>query len=391
MLAKPPHSLTVDLFLTLLQNPDNARTLDLQQWDLVVRQARRAQLLARLYYSLERDDLLSSIPEQAKWHFEAAAKVTKRHVDSVQWEVKQIYRALFSVGVPIVLLKGAAYVMAGLPPATGRVFVDVDIMVPKGALNDVERALKRRGWMATHHDEYDQRYYRQWMHELPPLKHARRQTVLDVHHTILPETARLHPDPHKLMMDAVPLDGMEDVYVFAPEDMVLHSATHLFHDGELEHGLRDLVDLDSLLRHFSQADGFWERLLDRAVEMELARPLYYALRYTSNILGTPVPDGILSKSRQGKPSMMVAWLMDQLFYRALKPDHASCRDSFTGLARWVLYIRAHYLRMPLHLLIPHLFYKSFITPYKERQREKLAENQPNLADFLKDVAPENRK
>jgi hypothetical protein len=37
--------------------------------------------------------------------------------------------------------------------------------------------------------------------------------------------------------------------------MVLHSATHLFYDGELNHGLRDLVDLDDLLRHFSGADA----------------------------------------------------------------------------------------------------------------------------------------
>jgi hypothetical protein len=26
------------------------------------------------------------------------------------------------------------------------------------------------GWAATHHDAYDQRYYRQWMHELPPMQ-----------------------------------------------------------------------------------------------------------------------------------------------------------------------------------------------------------------------------
>ena len=42
----------------------------------------------------------------------------------------------------------------------------------------------------THHSAYDQRYYREWMHELPPLLHVRRQTALDVHHAIAPETAR---------------------------------------------------------------------------------------------------------------------------------------------------------------------------------------------------------
>jgi len=383
--------MALDLVSMVLRRPADVCSLELQQWDLLIRQARKAQLLARLYHILKEEALLQYIPKQAAWHFEADWAVTVRHAESIQWEIKKIYRALYSVGVPVVLLKGAAYVAADMPSAAGRVFADVDIMVPKGALEDVERAFGRNGWVTANPDEYDQRYYRKWMHELPPLKHYKRRTVLDVHHTILPETARLHPDPNKLMMAAVPLDNMEDIYVFAPEDMVLHSATHLFHDGELEHGLRDLVDLDSLLRHFSQADGFWERLLDRAVEMELARPLYYVLRYTSHLLGTPVPDDILDKSGQGKPGAMLAGLMDQLFYRALKPDHASCRDSFTGLARWMLYIRSHYLRMPLHLLIPHLLYKSFITPYKERQLEKRAANRPDLAAFLKDAAPEIRK
>jgi 3-hydroxyacyl-CoA dehydrogenase len=56
--------------------------------------------------------------------------------------------------------------------------------------------------------------------------------------------------------------------------MVLHSATHLFFEGELRHGLRDLVDLDDLVRHFAAQDAsFWQRLVARAFEMDLARPL----------------------------------------------------------------------------------------------------------------------
>ena len=34
------------------------------------------------------------------------------------------------------------------------------------------------GWATTHHSPYDQRYYRTWMHELPPLRHAVRGSIL---------------------------------------------------------------------------------------------------------------------------------------------------------------------------------------------------------------------
>jgi hypothetical protein len=161
----------------------------------------------------------------------------------VRWEVKCIQRALADVGVPVILLKGAAYVMAGLPPAPGRFFSDIDILVPKATLPAVEAALMLHGWATTHHNAYDQRYYRTWMHELPPMRHATRLSVIDVHHAILPETARLRPDPEKLRDAARPLDPNESVMVLAPTDMVLHSALHLFHDGEFDSGLRDLVDL----------------------------------------------------------------------------------------------------------------------------------------------------
>jgi len=47
--------------------------------------------------------------------------------------------------------------------------------------------------------------------------------------------------------------------------------------------------------------------------------------------------------------------------------------------------------MPMHLLIPHLLHKSFVSPYKERKQEKQVGERPNLVDFLKDIDLENRK
>ncbi|UUZ51357.1 hypothetical protein LP420_18985 [Massilia sp. B-10] len=43
--------------------------------------------------------------------------------------------------------------------------------------------------------------------------------------------------------------------------MVIHSATHLFYDGEFDKGLRDLLDLHRLLTEFGATPGFWQVLL----------------------------------------------------------------------------------------------------------------------------------
>jgi hypothetical protein len=44
------------------------------------------------------------------------------------------------------------------------------------------------------------------------------------------------------------------------------------------------------------------------------------------------------------------------------PVHASCEDRFSGLARFALYVRGNWLRMPPLLLARHLFHKAFLSP-----------------------------
>lgn len=346
------------LLIKCLRAPDLVKPLDLQQWDLLVRQGRRADLLPRLYVELQDRELLQDLPDEVLCHLESAYHLAVAHQRAVRWEVNRIQFALRQLDVPVILLKGAAYVLAELPVSRGRLFNDVDILVPRIMLEKVEHALVAHGWICADTDSYDQRYYRQWMHELPPLRHVKRQSSLDVHHSILPETARWHPDAQKLLQAAQAVAGHTELYILSPVDMVLHSATHLFSEGELEHGIRDLFDLDALLRHFGNESSFWDLLFSRARELDLTRPLYYALRYTQHFANTPVPE-LSKKTVVGQPFWGLQFLMDQLFRRALRPDHPSCDDAFTGLARWLLYLRGHYLRMPLYLLIPHLVRKAF--------------------------------
>ncbi|NOT67762.1 MAG: nucleotidyltransferase family protein [Methylophilaceae bacterium] len=356
---KPP------LILQAFRQPDALTTFSLLDWDMLLRQARKGNLLVRLYTLLQERDLLQQVPPQPREQLEWSQAVAERHRQSVHWEVKQIQKALSQVDAPVVLLKGAAYVLAGLPAARGRIFTDIDILVPKASINQVEAALMLHGWMSTHHDAYDQRYYRTWMHELPPMQNIRRGTVIDVHHAILPETAYIHPDSSKLLAAAQDLPGYEGFKVLAPSDMVLHSAVHLFHEGELDNGLRDLTDIDSLLRHFSSHVAFWPELIERAQVLELSRPLFYALRYCSHLLHTPVPLSAIEAAEIAKPNRFTLALMDALYSRALLPMHPSCSDWCTDTARRLLYLRANWLRMPPLLLARHLFHKAFISPKEE--------------------------
>jgi len=362
------HPLSRDLLSRTLRTPDAVTRYSMSEWDLLVRQARAAGLLARLASRFRQHDLMASLPEAVRWHFNAAETLADKQRLAVLWELQQLRDALSDLDGPLIVLKGAAYVAAGLPAAAGRLFNDIDILVPREYLPQAESSLMLAGWHATGLTEYDKRYYRRWMHELPPLQHIQRDTVIDVHHAILPDTARYHPDSAKLRSRAVAVADLAGVYVLAAEDRILHSATHLFHDGELAHGLRDLTDLDLLLREAATERDFWQHLTTRADELQLRRSLFYALRYLRYFLDTPVPDSVVAALEAAAPKRATLALMDRIFTRALAPDHASCADAYTPAARLAAFVRAHWLRMPAHLLIPHLFHKAFISPYQRNPK-----------------------
>ena len=349
----PPHCLLLDVLL----DPAISRGFGLRDWDTVIRQARVSALLVRLATRLQEEQLYDSVPDAPRRHLESALILRDRQQVAVRWEVEHLALMMASVNVPLVLLKGAAYVMAQLPPGRCRVFTDFDLLVPRDALDRVEIAAISHGWSSGQHNAYDQRYYRRWMHELPPMQHLERRSVIDIHHNLVPDTARLQPDASRLLAATVACPGLPDVQVLSPADMILHSAVHLFHDGEFDHGLRDLFDLQDLLEHFMKTSEDWQALVTRSEQLGLARPLFYTLRYIQRCLRGSVPDAVTNRLAPHKPALPT-WLMDATFERGLLPDHTSCRDRGCAASRLILYVRGHALRMPPHLLLPHLWRKA---------------------------------
>ncbi|RZJ13308.1 MAG: hypothetical protein EOP39_01480 [Rubrivivax sp.] len=337
-----------------------AQGLTMPEWDVLVRQARHANLLGRLHHHLASAGV--EVPERPARHLQSAATMAARQHLSVRYEVAALLNVLQPLQVPLVLLKGAAYVMARLPAASGRVFSDVDILLPRDALPEAESLLAVNGWSGDKLDAYDQRYYRRWMHELPPLMHMFRGTALDVHHTILPPTSRSHIDAAALMRDSVELPEHPGVRVLAPVDMVLHSAAHLFHEGEPDNLLRDLSDLDLLMRHFSLQRDFWPRLLANAQSHGLQQPLRLALRYCRQVLQTPVPADVMRQIDADRPEPR----LDFMYRRVLRPMHASADDTWTRWCCRALYVRSHWLRMPPHLLAYHLLHKALRPPQVQK-------------------------
>ncbi len=261
------------------------------------------------------------------------------------WEARMAARACAGLDVPVILLKGTAFAAAGLRAGEGRQIGDCDILVPRDRLGAVEQALLAAGWEWVKPDPYDDQYYRRWMHELPPLIHRERDKMIDVHHTILPLTARQTPDARAMVAAAVPVgDGL---YVLSAEDMILHGVAHLFADGDLAGGLRNLWDIHCLVVEFSGRNAdFWPDLGRRARVHQLTPHLARALRLAHRLFDTPVYKYRAGETRWG----------DYLYLRRLLARDGLGRTT-RPVTRLAFYVRSHWLRMPPLMLARHLWTK----------------------------------
>lgn len=317
------------LLARVLRAPANVAALDAAGWTDLLAIARAEQLIGTLAYRLNGLSVPSVVARIL-----ADARASADHGRTLAlWEAEAARRVLAPIGVPVVLLKGTAFVAAGLLAGQGRSIGDLDILVPRAALDTVEAALLGAGWEWVKPDRYDDAYYRQWMHELPPLIHRDRDRMIDVHHSILPLTARITPDAAALLGDSVEL--APGVATLSHNDMLVHAAAHLFADGDLAGGLRNLWDVHCLVAEHGTA-GLAERAGRHGLSQEVCR----ALRLAAALYG------------EGAGLTVV----DRLYLRRLTARDGWGRRT-RPLIRQAFYIRSHVLRMPPMLLARHLWTK----------------------------------
>ena len=330
----------VRIFADLLAGRRDAGGLSPQDWDGVIGVARSEAMLATLAHHLADADVPPAVAALFADQ-RAGAAVAQRQA---LWEVEMARRALAPAGIEFVLLKGAAYAASDMACAAGRQIGDLDILVLGSDIRRAENELLNAGWEWVKSDPYDDAYYREHMHELPPLIHRTRDRMIDVHHTILPRTHRITPDALALMSDAVAsADGSA---VLNPPDMACHCAAHMLADGDLQGGLRNLWDFHTMTRDFAAAEaGFWGKLEARAALHGLRAAVHRAARLSRDLYGLSLPGGW---DRQDPTDV---WFRRRLF----------ARDDWGGVTSPLLeqafYIRSHWLRMPPAMLARHLWTK----------------------------------
>ncbi|MDP5037091.1 MAG: nucleotidyltransferase family protein [Alishewanella sp.] len=336
--------------------PEFARTLTADQWEPLVRVLRNQQLLARYSLRYKQAGVFSSLPEYTQHHMRNAEIIASKQYRQIDAEARELVTFLATVKVIPVFLKGTAYALqTNLTVGLGRTFSDIDILVPKLSIHEVEQRLAISGYLGEAIGNYDNYYYRNWTHEIPPIRHHNRGTVIDIHHNLIPPISGRAPDIKAFNRHIITTE--KGYAVLDLPAITLHSLVHLLFNEDFKNAFRDLTDLHLLFEDFSDDD--WTKIINLSVETGFMFELMLATRYCNNILQTDIPAWVCQQLEQIKPKAWRMRLLDFIFGYTLLPKHPLTTSKKQKLAVFFAFVRGHFLKMPLHILLGHLTMKSF--------------------------------
>lgn len=313
-----------------------------QQWTIFLQQARQQGLTARFYYVLQTRQLLDQVPQQVKLHGESGARYAQKQQHSLYSELQQLESLFAGAGYPCLLLKGAAYRAQALAVSFGRLFSDIDILVPASQLRHVRDRLFFYGFREAEMTGYDRDYYLNWSHQNPPLQHYQRGTVIDLHHHIYPTASARSIDITPLFSHAVSIPGSA-FKVPATAHLFIHAAVHLFYQEETHKLTKDVIDLNDLLlevQHQQQLDF----MLEQAALMSVQSAVSNACRVLSTLFANGAAQAALQSPALPGPQPLVC----NLLLTMLQGSEVSA-----WFARQLWFVRGHSLKMRWQVLIYH--------------------------------------
>lgn len=335
-----------------LDDPHILDDLDGLALSNLVRLAWQQAVAPALGHAALQDGILPKLPELAAKSLSDLAVTADAANRKLQYEIERIEAALRNAAFPILVLKGAAYHAAKLSFSKSRMASDVDILVPHENLTECEQMLKDAGWEMEAKSAYAEMYYRKWMHELPPMRHSKRLTIIDVHHTILPPVARLTPSPQALIDKAVETD-FGALKRPSHADLFVHAALHCFYDGDFTASLRALHDLRCLVAAAGDHEAtLIDHIIERAHVHDAKRPVADSLAFLQKeaklALSASQAAFVTGQSRPAFVQNGFFWAIRQRSFKTAPFQYGDNR-----LAAFALYVRSHWITMPPVMLARH--------------------------------------
>lgn len=363
------------LCLALQKNPAKfIATASPAIWTQLITEAREQALLGSCYYHIADAGLIDLLPEKVLNHLISGKVYADKQKFTIINELLQLEPIFADAHYPCVLLKGCAYRLGMMPHARGRVFSDIDLLIPHDCFPDALERLNNAGYLEFTLSDYDRRYYLRWSHQHPPLIHYIRQSSIDLHHHIFPVSSKENILVSPILTSAVPLTN-SSFAIPTRAMMFVHASVHLFYQDETHKLVKDLWDLYEI---YQQTDpSSLQAIITAANDLNAQSAVFYALSVLKDIYQLPLPQQELT-SLAIHANPLQRQTMTTLIKLVLNKRHLLHRPA----SLW-WFIRGHLLKMGLSTLIYHSIAKS-IEQAKERRHLSKMQQQEDARNFPQD-------
>jgi len=271
-------------------------------WEQLVSMAQAQGLAPLMYWVLSKSGKFSSIPESARNSLRLNYSVTWIKNQIIFKELESLARTFKQADIPLVLLKGACFVLTIYPDIGLRPMGDLDVLVPTSRITEAVQIARSLGFgipNATIPEAFPG-LNNLLNHETCLQKDGSSSTLLEIHHSLMANNAFLYAVPMDWFWEQTePLGGklasdFQSLRMLTPTAQVLYGSAHAM----LEHGgkdapLRWFYDLDRLIRSYPE-DMDWDLLVSQAKFFEWGSALDAALSKTVVCFNTPIPEQVLS-------------------------------------------------------------------------------------------------
>lgn len=229
-------------------------------------------------------------------------------------ELAQVARICQSVGISLIVLKGAFLSEFVYQDSASREMSDIDLLVKLDELGEAAKSLESMGYKAE--QPYSIEDITTVAHHLPPFTSPGKGTI-ELHWNIITLVGNVPVDADGLWERSQCYDfNGAKINGLCPEDLLLHICGHASYHHKFEVGLQALFDIQAIINHYSDIFD-WQQFISRAFDWKWDRGVYLTLRLAKELLGAAVPDEVL---RELQPKNFHPYLLEIARSQMLSDD-----------------------------------------------------------------------
>jgi Uncharacterised nucleotidyltransferase len=288
--------------------------LDLD-WDFVTTASYAHGIAPLIYHGLDRSGLISLLPAAAAEALRRSYYANAARNSHLYAQLHHVVEAFREQRIEVIFLKGAALAETVYPNRVLRAMTDIDLLVRKERLAEVETKLVAMGYVLEERGktkEFYQQHHYHWEFRL------RSAANVEIHWQLGRPTGSFRIDIDSLWERAQPtqIAGVEAL-ALSPEDLLLHLCQHVWKHN-LIGGIRPFCDIAETTRCYGDRIN-WRKLHALSSQMQMNACAYLGLRLAKELLDAPVPGPFLNELKPDNfDSAIISWARERVLAHPAK-------------------------------------------------------------------------